>query len=125
MEWTIFCGGAYGGKGASTAPVILSSSGIQTRFTEKLDFESGGYTITNNIAKYEALVLALRKMKALGQPRFVVKTDSKVITYQAEKNKRSSKPRASPIPRRSKRNGKVLKRDSQSPISHETSWRGR
>jgi ribonuclease HI len=31
---------------------------------------------TNNTTEYEALLLALRKMKALGQQTFVIKMDS-------------------------------------------------
>jgi hypothetical protein len=35
--------------------------------------------------EYEALLLALRKMKALGQQNFIIKTDSKVIQEHIEK----------------------------------------
>jgi ribonuclease HI len=31
----------------------------------------------NNTTEYEALLLALRKMKALGQQTFIIETDSK------------------------------------------------
>jgi hypothetical protein len=37
---------------------------------------------TNNTAEYKALLLALRKMKALGQQTFIIKTDSKVIQVE-------------------------------------------
>jgi ribonuclease HI len=40
---------------------------------------------TNNTTEYEALLLALRKMKALGQQTFIIKTDSKVIQEHIEK----------------------------------------
>jgi ribonuclease HI len=33
----------------------------------------------NNTTEYEALLLALRKMKALGQQTFIIRTDSKDI----------------------------------------------
>jgi ribonuclease HI len=33
----------------------------------------------NNTTEYQALLLALRKMKALGQQTFIIRTDSKVI----------------------------------------------
>jgi ribonuclease HI len=39
----------------------------------------------NNTTEYEALLLALRKMKALGQQTFIIKTDSKVIQEHIEK----------------------------------------
>jgi ribonuclease HI len=40
---------------------------------------------TNNTTEYEALFLALRKMKALGQQNFITKIDSKVIQEHIEK----------------------------------------
>jgi ribonuclease HI len=40
---------------------------------------------TNNTTKYESLLLALRKMKALGQQTFIIRTDSKVIQEHIEK----------------------------------------
>jgi hypothetical protein len=47
---------------------------------------------TNNTAKYEALLLALRKMKALGQQTFIIKTDSKVIQEHIEKESEARNP---------------------------------
>lgn len=68
-------------------PQLLSyhPSGIKTRFAARLDFSDPTATTTNNVAEYEAILPGLRKMKALGQPRFIVKTDSKVITDHTEK----------------------------------------
>jgi ribonuclease HI len=40
---------------------------------------------TNNTTEYEALLLALRKMKALGQQNFIIKTDFKVVQEHIEK----------------------------------------
>jgi ribonuclease HI len=39
----------------------------------------------NNTTKYEALLLARRRMKALGQQTFIIRTDSKVIQEHIEK----------------------------------------
>jgi len=47
---------------------------------------------TNNSTGYEALLLGLRKMKALGHPNFVIKSDSKVITDHGEKESEAKKP---------------------------------
>jgi len=47
---------------------------------------------TNNTTEYEALLLGLRKMKALGHPNFVIKSDSKVITDHVEKESEAKKP---------------------------------
>jgi ribonuclease HI len=40
---------------------------------------------TNNIAEYEAIILGLHKLKALGVTTCIVKTDSKVVAGQVEK----------------------------------------
>jgi ribonuclease HI len=47
---------------------------------------------TNNTTEYEALLLALRKMKALGQQTFIIKTDSKVIQEHIEKESEARNP---------------------------------
>ena len=40
---------------------------------------------TNNVAEYEAVILGLRKLKALGVTTCIIKTDSKVVAGQVEK----------------------------------------
>jgi ribonuclease HI len=45
-----------------------------------------------NTMKYEALLLALRKMKALGQQNFIIRTDSKVIKEHIEKESEAKNP---------------------------------
>ena len=47
---------------------------------------------TNNTTEYEALLLSLRKMKALGQQTFIIKTDSKVIQEHIEKESEARNP---------------------------------
>jgi ribonuclease HI len=47
---------------------------------------------TNNTTEYEALLLALRKMKALGQQTFIIKTHSKVIQEHIEKGSGARNP---------------------------------
>jgi ribonuclease HI len=47
---------------------------------------------TNNTTGYEALLLDLRKMKALGQQTFIIKTDSKVIQEHIEKESEARNP---------------------------------
>jgi ribonuclease HI len=41
---------------------------------------------TNNIAEYEALLLGLRKLKAMGIRRAVLNTDSQVISGHVDKS---------------------------------------
>jgi ribonuclease HI len=47
---------------------------------------------TNNTAEYETLLLALRKMKALGEQTFIIKTDFKVIQEPIEKESEAKNP---------------------------------
>jgi hypothetical protein len=41
---------------------------------------------TNNIAEYEAVILGLRKLKALGVNTCIIKIDSKIVAGQIEKD---------------------------------------
>jgi len=47
---------------------------------------------TNNTNEYEALLLGLRKMKALGHQNFIVRTNSKVVKDHIEKDSKARKP---------------------------------
>jgi hypothetical protein len=41
---------------------------------------------TNNVAEYEVVILGLRKLRALGVTTCIIKTDSKVVAGQVEKD---------------------------------------
>jgi ribonuclease HI len=41
---------------------------------------------SSNIAEYEVVILGLRKLKALGMTTCIIKTDSKVVAGQVEKD---------------------------------------
>jgi hypothetical protein len=69
--WTIFCDGSWGTFGAGVAAILISPSKIKTCYAARLEFNC-----TNNIAKYEAVLLALRKLRAMGIRRTVLKSDS-------------------------------------------------
>jgi ribonuclease HI len=69
--WTIFCDGSWGTFGAGAAAVLISSSKIKTCYAARLDFNC-----INNIVEYEALLLGLRKLKAMGIRRAILKSDS-------------------------------------------------
>jgi ribonuclease HI len=47
---------------------------------------------TNNTTEYEALLLGLRKVKALGASNFLVKCDAKVIKNHVEKESEAREP---------------------------------
>ena len=76
--WIVYCDGAWCHKGAGVAAVVTLPTGVRIKYAMRLDFPPSAKS-TNNTTEYEALLLALRKMKALGQQAFVVKTESKVI----------------------------------------------
>jgi ribonuclease HI len=61
------------------------------RYAAQLIFANDEHSM-NNTTEYEALLLALRKMKALGQQSFIIKTDSKVIQEHIEKESEARNP---------------------------------
>jgi ribonuclease HI len=61
--WIVFCTGA--------AAVLFLPSKIKTCYAARLHFNC-----TNNITEYEALLLGLRKLKAMGTRRAILKSDS-------------------------------------------------
>jgi ribonuclease HI len=61
------------------------------RYAARLTFANNEHS-TNNTTEYEALLLALRKMKALGQQTFIIRTDSKVIQEHIEKESEARNP---------------------------------
>jgi ribonuclease HI len=50
-----------------------------------MQFSSEADKCTNNIAKYETILLGLRKLWAIGVQRCTLRTDSKVVAGQIEK----------------------------------------
>jgi ribonuclease HI len=51
------------------------------------------FNCTNNIAEYEALLLGLRKLKAMGIRRAILKSDSQVISDHVEKSSKARDPK--------------------------------
>jgi hypothetical protein len=85
---TVFCDGSWGTFGAAAAAVLVAPSKVRTCYAAKLDF-----SCTNNIAKYEALLLGLRKLKAMGIRRAILKTDSQVISGHVDKSSKARDPK--------------------------------
>jgi ribonuclease HI len=83
--WTIHCDGAWCHAGAGAAAIITSPTDIKHRYAARLSFALESDRCTNNIAEYEAIILGLRKLRALGVTTCIVKTDSKVVAGQVEK----------------------------------------
>jgi ribonuclease HI len=74
--------------GAETAAVLISPSKIKTCHAARFDFNC-----TNNIAEYEALLLGLRKLKAMGIRRAILKSDSQVILGHVDKSSKARDPK--------------------------------
>jgi ribonuclease HI len=51
------------------------------------------FNCTNNIAEYEALLLGLRKLKAMGIRRAILKSDSQVIFGHVDKSSKARDPK--------------------------------
>jgi ribonuclease HI len=82
--WTVFCDGSLGTFSAGPVVVLVAPSKVRTCYAIKLDF-----SYTNNIAEYEALLLGLRKLKAMGIRREILKTDSQVISGHVDKSSKA------------------------------------
>jgi ribonuclease HI len=86
--WTVFCDGSWGTFGAGAAAVLVAPSKVRTCYAKRLDF-----SCTNNIAEYEALLLGLWKLKAMGIRRAILKTDSQVISGHVDKSCKARDPK--------------------------------
>jgi len=89
--WIVHCDGAWCIDGAGIAAIIESPSGAKTRYAARLSF-GNIESSTNNTTEYEALLLGLRKMNALGHQNFIVRTNSKVVRDHIEKDSEARKP---------------------------------
>jgi ribonuclease HI len=86
--WTVFYDDSWGTFGAGAAAVLVAPSKVRTCYAAKLDF-----SCTNNIAEYETLLLGLRKLRAMGIRRAILKTDSQVISGHADKSSKARDPK--------------------------------
>jgi ribonuclease HI len=71
--------------GVGSATILKSPSRIKLRYVARLQFTAKADKCSNNIAEYEAVLLGLYKLQAMGVQCCVLKTDSKVIADQIEK----------------------------------------
>jgi ribonuclease HI len=84
--WTIHCDDAWCHAGAGAAAVITSPTGVKHRYAARLSFALESDRCTNNVAEYEVVILGLRKLRARGVTTCIIKTDSKVVVGQVEKD---------------------------------------
>jgi ribonuclease HI len=83
--WIIHCDDAWCHAGVGAAADITSPTGVKHRYAARLSFVLESDRCTNNVAEYEAVILGLRKLRALGVTTCIIKTDSKVVAGQVEK----------------------------------------
>jgi ribonuclease HI len=62
--------------------IITSPAGVKYRYAARLIFALESGICTNNIAEYEAVILGLCKLLALGVTTCFIRTDSKVVVGQ-------------------------------------------
>jgi ribonuclease HI len=91
IPWIVQCDGAWCHKGVGISAVVTSPAGVVIRYATRLIFANNEHS-TNNTTEYEALLLARRKMKALGQQTFIIRTDLKVIQEHIEKESEARNP---------------------------------
>jgi ribonuclease HI len=90
--WTVHCDGAWCHAGAGAATIITSPTGVKYRYVARLSFALESNRCTNNIAEYEAVILGLHKLWALGVTTCIVRTESKVIAGQIKKEYSTKEP---------------------------------
>jgi hypothetical protein len=83
--WLVYCDGSWGTVGARADTILISPSGIKLRYAEWLQFSNEADKCTNNIAEYDAILLGLHKLRAIGIQRCTLHTDSKVVVRQIKK----------------------------------------
>nr|BAB39950.1 putative polyprotein [Oryza sativa Japonica Group] len=81
QSWLMCSDGSWSHKGAGIAAVLFSPNGVPIRYAARLQFDT-----TNNAAEYEAFLLGLRKAKALGVRRLLIRIDSKLVAGHVEKS---------------------------------------
>jgi ribonuclease HI len=77
----MYSAGSWSHKGAGIAAILTLPGGMPIRYAARLQFDT-----TNNTAEYEAVFMGLRKAKALGVRRLLIRTDSKLVASQVDKS---------------------------------------
>jgi ribonuclease HI len=79
--WLVYCDRAWG----STTVIEISPFGVKLHYAARLQFTNKANKYTNNIAEYKAILLGLRKLRAIRVQTCTVRKDSKVVASQIEK----------------------------------------
>eukprot|EP00253_Pinus_taeda_P002724 PITA_02724 len=86
--WKCFFDGAYSKEGTGTSFLLIAPRGNMFPFSFKLEFET-----TNNVAKYESLIIALQTAKQMGVKSIFVFGDSELIIKQIKNHCQTKHPR--------------------------------
>jgi ribonuclease HI len=81
----IGCDRAWGCKGSRIVAIVTSPADVKLRYVARLDYSDPSDRCTNNTTEYEALLLGLKKVRALGASNFLMKCDAEVIKDHVEK----------------------------------------
>ena len=72
--WALYVDGSSNMSGADAGLILISSEGIVTEYAMRFEL-----SVTNNGAKYEALIAGLNIDKELGVDRLQVHSDSQLV----------------------------------------------
>ena len=86
IHWTIHYDGTWCHARANAVAIITTPSGAKYRYAARLSFALKTDKCSNKIAEYKAVILGLRKLRALSVRTFIVKIDSNVIVGHIEKD---------------------------------------
>jgi ribonuclease HI len=65
---------------------------VSRRYATRHSFSLESDRCTNNVTEYEAVILGIHKLRALGVTTWIIKTDSKVVAGQIEKEYSAKEP---------------------------------
>jgi ribonuclease HI len=83
--WVVYCDRSWGATGVGAAAALVSHSGIKLRYAARMQFNNESDKYTNNIAEYEAILLGLRKLRAIGVQKCILCTNSNVVIGQIKR----------------------------------------
>nr|AAO37475.1 putative polyprotein [Oryza sativa Japonica Group]ABF96980.1 retrotransposon protein, putative, unclassified [Oryza sativa Japonica Group] len=81
QPWVLYSDDSWSHKGAGVVAVLTSPGSVPIRYAARMQFDT-----TNNAAEYKAILLGLKKVKALGVRRLLIRTDSKLVAGHVDKS---------------------------------------